>query len=90
MIRIQCPYCGERDQSEFTYGEDAKRQAPDAELAKWNEYVYQRENVRGEHLEYWHHAFGCRVWLKVQRNTITHDINWVGLPNELPPKQSLS
>ena len=22
MIRIKCPYCGERDHSEFTYGGD--------------------------------------------------------------------
>ena len=92
MIRIQCPYCGERDHSEFTYGEDASRQVPtmDADLAQWNEYVYIRQNVRGEHLEYWHHSLGCRAWLKVQRNTVTHAISWVGLANELPPKEVTS
>ena len=88
MIRINCPYCGERDQSEFTYGEDANRTAPanDASLESWNEYVYDRDNVRGEHMEYWHHAFGCRSWLKVQRNTMTHEISWVGLPHESPQR----
>ena len=25
MIRITCPYCGERDYSEFAYGGDASR-----------------------------------------------------------------
>jgi len=44
MIRINCPYCGEREHSEFTYGEDATRATPenDAPLEQWNKFVYER------------------------------------------------
>jgi sarcosine oxidase subunit delta len=24
--------------------------------------------------EYWHHSGGCRSWLVVERNTLTHEI----------------
>ena len=90
MIRINCPYCGEREHSEFTYGEDATRTTPDndAPMEEWNKFVHERDNPAGEHIEYWHHAFGCRAWLKVQRNTLTHDISWVGLPHENPEAES--
>jgi sarcosine oxidase subunit delta len=27
--------------------------------------------------EYWYHGGGCRAWLKVVRNTLTHDIKSV-------------
>lgn len=37
-------------------------------------YVYFRENPRGPHSEYWHHVGGCRAWLKVRRDTVTHEI----------------
>ena len=90
MLRINCPHCGEREHTEFTYGEDANRSLPDtdASLETWSKYVYQRENVAGEHMEYWHHALGCRTWLKVQRSTLTHEISWVGLPHDMPPSQT--
>jgi len=90
MLRINCPHCGEREHTEFTYGEDANRSLPatDASLETWSKYVYQRENIAGEHMEYWHHALGCRTWLKVQRSTLTHEISWVGLPHDMPPSQT--
>ena len=42
MLIIQCPWCGERDHTEFTYGGDARPvrpvlSAPDRE---WVDYVY--------------------------------------------------
>ncbi|MDP6969884.1 MAG: sarcosine oxidase subunit delta [Gammaproteobacteria bacterium] len=88
MLRIKCPYCGTREHTEFTYGEDAKRILPDtdASLDVWNTYVFARHNVAGEHLEYWQHTLGCRAWLKVQRNTLTHTISWIGLPQDTPPQ----
>ncbi|NIA67409.1 sarcosine oxidase subunit delta [Pelagibius litoralis] len=74
---IPCPHCGPRDVGEFTYGGDATKERPDpgsAAAADWCDYVFQRENPRGPHLEYWHHAQGCRLWLKVRRDTATHRI----------------
>jgi heterotetrameric sarcosine oxidase delta subunit len=76
MLLIRCPWCGERGYTEFTYGGDANVKRPAAEAAdcEWVNYVYFRDNPRGLHSEYWHHAHGCRQWLRVMRNTITHEI----------------
>jgi methylglutamate dehydrogenase subunit B len=75
---IQCPFCGERDLSEFAYLGDAAflrpdPTAPDAE-AQFFAAVYLRENPAGPHAELWYHASGCRSWLRVTRDTRTHEI----------------
>jgi len=36
--------------------------------------VYTRNNPKGLHTEFWQHTLGCRRWLVVQRNTVSHDI----------------
>ena len=36
-----------------------------------------RENIYGVQTETWHHSNGCRLWLKVKRSTITHEIHSV-------------
>lgn len=79
MIRINCPFCGERDHSEFTYGGDGSIVYPalDAPAAEWVEAVFQRENIRGVQTESWHHVSGCRQWLLVERDTMTHEIHSV-------------
>jgi sarcosine oxidase subunit delta len=77
-MRIQCPFCGERDVSEFSYRGDAAFKRPDAAgpdaVARYVEAVYVRTNPAGPHEELWYHLFGCRSWLKVRRNTRTHEI----------------
>jgi methylglutamate dehydrogenase subunit B len=83
-MRIQCPFCGERDSSEFAYLGDAdfrrpNPDSPDAE-ARFFAAVYLRENPAGPHAELWYHASGCRSWLRVTRNTRTHEILAVDLP----------
>lgn len=79
MIRIPCPFCGERDHSEFTYGEDASIRYPDlgASMAQWTSAVFERENIDGVVRESWHHVNGCRMWLIVERDTTTHEIHSV-------------
>jgi len=79
MLRIQCPFCGERDHSEFTYGGDATIAYPplDAPLEAWIDAVYVRANPKGPHRERWHHSDGCRLWLVVERDTLTHEIRSV-------------
>jgi sarcosine oxidase subunit delta len=78
-MRIQCPFCGERDSSEFTYLGDARFTRPDAEAndaqQRFVEAVYLRDNPAGPHDELWYHAFGCRGWLRVTRDTRTHEIH---------------
>jgi len=79
MIRIPCPFCGERDHSEFTYGSDAAIHYPplDAPVEDWVKAVFERENIRGMQSETWHHVSGCRMWLVVERDTMTHAIKSV-------------
>jgi len=79
MLRINCPFCGERDHSEFTYGGDATVIYPalDALLEAWIEAVYVRGNPKGLHRERWQHSDGCRLWLIVERDTLTHAITSV-------------
>jgi len=78
MLLIKCPWCGERDHTEFTYGGDASvsrvRPAVQAPLAEWHDYVYLRDNPLGRHLELWHHTASCRRWVTVERDTLTHAI----------------
>ena len=78
MLYIFCPHCGLRSQKEFSYGGDAKIKRPklNAEVTdkEWDDFVYMRESPRGHHLELWHHTSGCRQWIKVKRDTVTHEI----------------
>ena len=77
MLILHCPFCGPRDHSEFLYGGDARRTRPtpdDADGARWHDYVFLRDNPRGTHVEHWQHVHGCRGWLTVTRDTVTHEI----------------
>ena len=81
-MRITCPYCGERDLQEFTYlGADIKRPDPNAPNAEnaFFDYVYMRENPAGPFAELWYHSGGCRSWLRVLRDTRTHEISSTAL-----------
>lgn len=77
MLRIHCPFCGPRDHSEFDCRGDASVQRPaldDESIEAWHAYVFTRANPRGRHAEFWHHVHGCRQWLVVERDTLTHEI----------------
>ena len=80
MLRIECPWCGVRDETEFRYRGDASRSPPaaTASLVEFCAQTYTRENPRGWHLEWWLHVGGCRKLLKVVRHTDTHEICTVG------------
>jgi len=87
MLRISCPWCGERDETEFRYRGDASRArpAPESGVTAFVAYVYERDNRRGWHLEWWLHVGGCRQLLKVLRHTLTHEVRWIGGAGEAPP-----
>ncbi|HLC09414.1 MAG TPA: sarcosine oxidase subunit delta [Methyloceanibacter sp.] len=82
-MRINCPYCGERDVAEFTYlgAADLKRPDPNAADATraFFEYSYLRDNPAGPLAELWYHGGGCRSWLRVVRDTRNHEISSVTL-----------
>jgi len=75
-VRIPCPFCGERDLSEFIYlGDAALAMRPPSDAGgAFGDYVYLRDNPAGPHRELWYHAAGCRSWLRVTRDTRTHVI----------------
>ena len=78
MLLIDCPYCGPRDQSEFSYGGEAHIVRPKAphELsdAEWADYLFMRTNTKGAYAEQWCHSSGCRRWFNVVRDTVTYEI----------------
>ena len=76
-MRLRCPICGERDVREFYYQGAAvmlERPAADAGEAAWDDYLHLRDNQPGDLEELWSHDAGCGAWLKVVRNTGTHDV----------------
>ena len=80
MLRLDCPFCGLRDHDEFTYLEDGSVTMPGIDQTSqsaWFEAVFLRDNPRGKHTELWHHVNGCRMILRVERDTQTHVISKV-------------
>lgn len=78
MLLIACPYCGERAETEFTYGGEAGIARPSDPQAlsdeQWADYLFMRKNPRGPHRELWNHVQGCRRWFEVERDTLTYEI----------------
>ena len=88
MLLIECPWCGARDESEFSYGGEAHIVRPDPDAAsdeEWADYLFYRKNPRGDHLEQWCHVSGCRRWFNVKRDTMTYEIGAVYRIGETPP-----
>ena len=75
MQLFNCPFCGARDQSEFTYGREVAPIPPlDAPREAWQRFVFERDNPSGAHAEWWQHTLGCRQWLVIERDTRTHAV----------------
>ena len=73
MLLIRCPFCGDRDEIEFSYGgqaEIAYPADPDALTdEEWGQYLFFRDNPKGPFAERWVHTHGCRRWFDVVRDT---------------------
>jgi len=78
MLLIKCPYCGPRDEIEFTCGGEAhiKRPLQPDELSdeEWADYLFMRKNIRGRQHEQWVHSGGCRRWFNVERDSVDYRI----------------
>lgn len=76
MLRIACPYCGIRDETEFTFGGPSHITRPktEADDGIWTSYLFNRKNPAGVHLERWAHIYGCGRWFNVARDSRTHEI----------------
>ncbi len=78
MLRIDCPWCGPRDEVEFRYGGQAGIATPadpDAvDDTAWADYLYMRDNPKGPFTERWCHSAGCRRWFNAIRDTSTYAV----------------
>ncbi len=88
MLKIPCPWCGPRDEVEFSCGGEAHIARPEnpQELddPAWAGYVFMRRNTRGWFTERWVHSQGCRRWFDIERHTVTHEIRGSYKPGETP------
>ena len=92
MLLIECPWCGTRDESEFSYGGEAHIARPSNPESlndeQWADYLFMRSNPKGLHREQWVHTYGCRRFFNVERDTVTYQIKSVYKMGEQPMAQS--
>ena len=89
MMLVDCPFCGPRDETEFSCGGEAHIARPLAENkisdADFADYLFMRDNPKGLFLERWRHSAGCRRWFNMARNTHTNQVIGVYKMGEKPP-----
>ena len=77
MLLIDCPHCGPRDETEFSYGGEAHVAYPaDPHAlsdAEWARFLFYRANPQGLFTELWVHTAGCRKWFTAVRDTTTYE-----------------
>ena len=73
--RFPGPHCGVRAIEEFVYGELPEPPAalvdPDARDV---DRAFMHANTEGLVTERWFHAFGCRRWVTIRRDTRTNEV----------------
>ncbi len=78
MLQITCPWCGTRDETEFSYGGQSHIiRPPQPEQitdAQWVDYLHNRDNSKGLYRERWQHSHACRQWFNIVRDTVSHTI----------------
>ncbi len=88
MLQINCPCCGPRDESEFSYGGEAHivrpKEPETLSDAEWADYLFMRSNTKGKYREQWCHSAGCRRWFNVERDTVSYEIQSVYRIGESP------
>ena len=76
MLLIRCPYCGDRPEIEFHHGGEAHISRPSAAAsvtdAEWADYLYNRTNPKGLHIERWRHVHGCGRFFNAVRDTVSN------------------
>lgn len=90
MLLIKCPWCGERDLTEFAHGGEGhivRPENPDAlSDQEWGDYIFFRNNPKGIQHERWIHAHGCRRWFNAVRHTVTDQFLAFYKPGEPKPQ----
>ena len=92
MFLIECPWCGVRDETEFSCAGEAHIVRP-LETEKlsneeWADYLFMRTNPKGTHHEQWLHAAGCRRYFNLERDTASYQISGSYKIGEAAPGES--
>ncbi|MDJ0754627.1 MAG: sarcosine oxidase subunit delta [Ardenticatenaceae bacterium] len=74
-ILIPCPHCGPRPVEEFVYGEVpvVPEEITDPEERDFD-FGFMRNNPEGVQREAWFHAYGCRRWVYIERDTVNDEV----------------
>jgi heterotetrameric sarcosine oxidase delta subunit len=84
---INCPHCGPREATEFSFGGEMTRRAgPDATDRELSIAPYVRRDIHGWQTEWWRHDAGCRSWFLVERHTATDEVRRVVRPEARGPE----
>jgi heterotetrameric sarcosine oxidase delta subunit len=92
MMLIPCPWCGPRAHIEFRYHGDAAALPRDWARESADDFharTWLRGNHVGMHDEVWQHTDGCRGWIVVTRDNLTHAVagaRSIGPPGLAPPR----
>ncbi len=78
MQLFSCPFCGERDETEFQFAGEAGKirpePAPEISDEDWSRYLHRNENPRGATSEIWVHQT-CGEYFVMERDTVSHVIS---------------
>jgi sarcosine oxidase subunit delta len=77
MLLLTCPSCGAAaEETEYAPGGQAhvRRMGPGSDDVAFADYLFERKNPRGPHLERWRHAYGCGKWFNLARDTLTLEV----------------
>lgn len=92
MLMIDCPFCGLRAESEFSYGGEGGVARPTAcetlTDAQWADYLFMRRNPKGVHHEQWRHVNGCGRWFNALRDTVNCRFHATWCMGQSPPGSS--
>jgi sarcosine oxidase subunit delta len=89
MLLIECPYCGERPELEFSHAGQAHiaraKNPCEQSVEQWTEFLYMRDNIKGVHAERWRHTHGCGRFFNALRDTATDHFLATYKAGEPPP-----
>ena len=77
MQRFPCPFCGLRQETEFSFvveaGHPRPEPAEEVSDADWAQYLYAYKAPKGQASEIWLHQT-CGEYFILHRDTVTRDI----------------
>ena len=77
MQLFPCPFCGLRDEREFSFAGEAGKARPsatrDVSDADWANYLHMQRNEKGPVREVWCHL-PCQEYFVMERNSVTMEV----------------